>query len=111
MKLRVLLLFLFVITSRLSIAQTTGRIVGDVVDGAGQAVPAATVTVRSPNLQGVRSVATDTRGEFRVAFLPPGIYEVTIGLAGFKTVEVGGVKVELDHTATVRGHMDVATVR
>ena len=111
MKLKVLLIVSLVAIPRLSLAQTTGRIVGDVVDSAGQAVPGATVTVRSPSLQGLRSVSTDARGEFHFAFLSPGTYQVTIGLAGFKTVEISGVRVELDHTATVRGRMEVAVVR
>jgi outer membrane receptor protein involved in Fe transport len=111
MKLRVLLvIFLAVVAGRLT-AQTTGRIVGEAVDSAGQAVPGATVTIKSPSLQGTRSAATDAHGEFHFAFLPPGAYEVTIGLAGFKTVVISGVRLELDHTATVRGRMEIAAVR
>src|SRR5262245_15392652 len=93
------------------VAQTTGRVMGQVVDDASQTVPGVTVSVRSPSLQGVHSATTDARGQFLIAFLPPGIYEVTIGLSGFRTIMIGGVRVELDHTATVRGRLKVAEVR
>lgn len=89
-------------------AQTTGRIVGQAVDGTEQPAPHATVTVRGASLQGTRSAATDERGEFRFAFLPPGSYDVEASLARFKTVRIGGVRVELDRTATLRIRMELA---
>ena len=94
-----------------SLAQTTtGRIVGQVVDGADQPSPGATVTVTSPSLQGVRSTVSDERGEFHVAFLPPGIYEAKGELPGFQPMSIAGIRVSLDRTATVRMRLEVAPV-
>src|SRR5262249_53517966 len=67
-------------------AQTTGRIVGQATDVAGQPTPGTTLTIRSASLQGSRSAATDERGDFHFAFLSPGTYSVTAELAGFKPV-------------------------
>ena len=47
------------LTSRLATAQTTtGTITGRVIDAQGLSVPGATVSVESPNLQGILSVVT-----------------------------------------------------
>jgi hypothetical protein len=90
--------------------QTTGRIVGQVVDSAGQPIPGVTVTVKSSRLQGVGRVSTDERGGFRFAFLPPASYDVEASKGGFKTVQTAGVTVELDRTATLRVRMEIAAM-
>src|SRR4051812_14605634 len=91
-------------------AQTTGRIAGQAVDSGGLAVPGVVVTVVSPSLQGTRTDTTDTRGEFRCAFLPPGIYDVDIARPGFEAAQIQGVRVDLDRTATVQIVLQLAAV-
>lgn len=92
------------------LAQTTGRIAGQVFDSAEQPIPGVTVAVRSSRLQGVRRVSTDERGEFRFAFLPPGSYDVEASKPGFRTVQTPGVAVELDRTATLRVRVEIAAI-
>ena len=82
-------------------AQTTGRIMGQVVDAQGAALPGATVTVSSPNLQGAQTQVTDSEGNYRFLSLPPGRYTVKVELASFKTVEQSNVDVGLDRTVTL----------
>jgi outer membrane receptor protein involved in Fe transport len=65
----------------------TGTISGQVVDSGGLAVPGATVTIQSPNLQGVRTAATSENGDYIFPFLPPGEYTITFELSGFATVK------------------------
>ncbi|MBW8713022.1 MAG: carboxypeptidase regulatory-like domain-containing protein, partial [Acidobacteria bacterium] len=77
-------------------AQTTGRIIGQVVDAQGAAVPGATVTVSSPNLQGVQTQVTDSEGNYRFLSLPPGRYTVKVELTSFKPIEWPNVEVGLD---------------
>jgi hypothetical protein len=91
-------------------AQTTGRIVGAVVDTSGAAMPGVTVTVTSESLQGAISTVSDTRGEFRFLSLPPGAYTVKADLAGFKKVEEHEVRVGIDRTVTMSFKMEVAGV-
>src|SRR5437667_9020289 len=76
-------------------AQTTGRIVGTVVDQQGAAIPGVTVTVTSPQLQGSRETVTDGNGEYRFLSLPPGTYTVKTNLASFKPIERPNVMVGL----------------
>jgi hypothetical protein len=46
--------------------------------GGGAAIVGATVTLRNGNDR--RSVATDTKGAFRLASVPPGIYELVVNV-------------------------------
>src|ERR1700737_2677140 len=64
----------------------TGTVSGHVVDPDGLAVPGATVTARSPVLQGVRTATTSANGDYIVPFLPAGDYALTFELQGFRTV-------------------------
>ena len=64
----------------------TGTIAGRVLDQNDLAVPGATVTATSSNLQGARTVVTSEFGDYALPLLPPGDYTVTFELAGFQTV-------------------------
>src|SRR6185369_8607389 len=105
----------------------TGTISGRVVDQGGGTVPGVTVTATSPNLQGERSVATSTNGDYSIPLLPPGDYTVTFELSGFQTVTrhtpvaptqtvsldvslaVGGVQENLTVTANASPFLETAT--
>ena len=91
-------------------AQTTGRIIGQILDAQGAALPGATVTVSSPNLQGTQTQVTDSEGNFRFLSLPPGRYTVKAELASFKPLEQKNVDVGLDRTVTMPLTMQLAGV-
>jgi Carboxypeptidase regulatory-like domain len=103
--------FVLTLTPRPLLSQTTGRLAGEAVDEPGRAVPGVLVTMHSRSLQGSRSATTDTRGAFQVGLLPPGTYDVRADRTGFKTVQISGVRVELDRTATVRIRLELAAFR
>ncbi len=65
----------------------TGQLVGIVKSGDGQALPGATVTIKSPALQGSREQITDASGEYTFKNLPTGTYTVSVSLSGMSTVE------------------------
>src|SRR5262249_35831416 len=91
-------------------AQTTGRLVGTIVDAQGAVLPGATVTVTSPQLQGANVAVTDASGQFRFPSLPPGVYLVKAELAGFKPVEQADVRINIDQTITLPLKMQLAGV-
>jgi hypothetical protein len=64
---------------------TTATISGRVLDTQGLAVPGATVTATSPNLQGAREAVTSANGDYILTLLPSGAYTVTVTLSGFQT--------------------------
>src|SRR5688572_30985554 len=63
---------------------SAASIIGQVTDGSKALLPGVTVTATSPALQ-VPQVTTVTNesGEYRLAPLPIGVYEVTFELSGF----------------------------
>ncbi len=63
----------------------TGSISGRVASSDGQALPGVTVSVTSPNLQGVRSAVTAETGDYHMPLLPPGVYSISFELGGFQT--------------------------
>jgi hypothetical protein len=63
---------------------TSGTISGRVVDTQDRSVPGVTVTVESPNLQGVRTAVTSENGDYIFTLLPSGQYTITFELSGFQ---------------------------
>jgi len=64
----------------------TGNIIGVVKDESNAVLPGVTVTVTSPALPGgPQSTVTNTQGEYRFTGLPPGVYELTVVLPGFRS--------------------------
>ncbi len=81
-------------------AQQDATITGLVTDNSGAVLPGVSVTARSPALQVPQAVAvTDERGEYRLAPLPIGTYEVAYELAGFQLVRREGVRLTAGFTA------------
>lgn len=59
---------------------TTGAVSGTVLDGSGQPVAGATVTLVSSQI--TRTVATDAAGHFLAGLLNPGPWKVTVQRGG-----------------------------
>ena len=69
----------FAVLSMPAIAQqTTGTILGRVLDAQGAAIPGATVTATSPATGFVRTVVSDTEGSYRLSALPVGQFDLTV---------------------------------
>jgi outer membrane receptor protein involved in Fe transport len=76
-----------VLTTPLAAQNPTGTISGRVTDASDLAVPGATVTAQSPNLQGQRTTVSSANGDYIIPHLPPGTYTVTVELSGFATTK------------------------
>jgi hypothetical protein len=63
--------------------ETTGEITGRVVDSQGNVITSATVSARNTATGLTRSAKTNDDGDYTIAQLPPGIYEVTVEASGF----------------------------
>ena len=62
---------------------TTGTISGRVLDVKANALPGATATAKSPNLQGTREAVTSENGDYILTGLPSGPYTITFSLPDF----------------------------
>jgi outer membrane receptor protein involved in Fe transport len=78
--------------------RTTGTISGTVKDTSGAVLPGATVSVSGPNIVGTQSTVTNEHGYYRFLNLPPGEYQLSYALKGFKTLTRRGIRVSVGGT-------------
>src|SRR5438445_222896 len=92
-------------------AQAAGGIAGVVKDTSGAVMPGVTVEASSPALiERVRSVVTDSEGQYKIIDLRPGTYTVTCTRVGFSTVKREGIELSACFTATVNGELKVGAL-
>jgi len=63
---------------------TFGQFLGTVTDSSGAVVPGATVSIVQEGTGLAAGTTTSSEGTFALPQLPPGRYELTIELAGFR---------------------------
>ena len=73
--------------------RTTGSIVGTVKDESGGVLPSVSVSLVGPTIVGTQTATTNQDGFYRMANLPPGAYDLTYTLSGFRTVTRKGLRV------------------
>ncbi len=111
MKFHILIqLFMASILTVPTLAQSIGRIAGNVTDHTGSAVVNAEVEVLSLETGEVRNVRTNTSGTYAVSPLPVGAYRVQIRKEGFKAVTRNDVRVDVNSAATVDVQLEVGNM-
>src|SRR5437762_13092326 len=89
----------------------TGVLAGVVRDTTGAVLPGVTVEATSPALiERVRTVTTDSEGQYKIVDLRPGAYAVTFTLPGFTSLKRDGIDLSAGVTATVNAELRVGTV-
>src|SRR6266481_5311045 len=63
-------------------------ITGIVTDESGAVIPNARVAVTNVETKVTREAQTNSEGQYRVPYLSPGRYEVTVESQGFSTVKI-----------------------
>ena len=71
-------------------------VTGIVSDAASGVVPGVAIRIRNIETNIIRSVPTNHEGSYTVTNLPPGHYELTAELAGFKTYQESNITLETD---------------
>jgi hypothetical protein len=96
------LLLAAVLAPALAQTEVTGVIEGTVLGSEGK--PVADAVVMSARADGSypKSTVTDDQGRFRIPFLPPGTYNVTVQAEGFVNQPVAGVAVSATRVARIR---------
>jgi carboxypeptidase family protein len=93
------------------IAFGQAAITGVVRDASGAVLPGATVEAVSPVLiEKVRTVITDSTGQYRIVDLRPGTYSVSFTLPGFSAVKREGITLTGDFVATVNADLRVGAL-
>jgi hypothetical protein len=87
-------------------AAQSASITGVVRDASGAVLPGVTVDATSPVLiERVRTVVSDSTGQYRIVDLRPGVYAVTFTMAGFNTYIREGIELTGNFTATVSAEL------
>ena len=98
-------LALLLVPSFLLKAQTVDTsILGSVVDPQGSVVPGATVVIHADATGQEKTVKTSGDGQYRVQFLVPGTYTVTVTASGFAPAARTGIQLALSQQI----HLDVS---
>ena len=93
--------------SHSTLAGTTGKIVGKVVDArTNEPIPFATVLVTGSSL----GASSDVEGKYVILNVPPGSYSVSAGLIGYQSEKIVGAGVSVDFTTTLNFSLKESSV-
>jgi hypothetical protein len=98
------------LTASLGAQAPTSKLQGTVTDGDGNALPGVSVEATSPKLIGKATAVTDANGAYRLLSLPPGVYEVTFTLQGFKPVSRKEIVLRIEETLRLDIKMEIGTL-
>jgi outer membrane receptor protein involved in Fe transport len=99
-----------VLATPLLAQRTTGSIVGTVRDTGGGALPGVTVSLTGPTVVGTQTVTTNEEGFYRFINLPPGAYDLSYTLTGFRTLTNRGLRVGVGMTAEENPVLEVSQI-
>ena len=89
-------------------AQTDrGTITGTVLDPAGAVVPNASVVVKNLETAASYNASSTNTGNYTLASLPAGTYELTVSAAGFKKFVRPGITVQVAETVRADANLEV----
>ncbi len=93
--------------SQLSAQDPRGTIVGRVSDQTGAVIPGATVEVLSKTMGTKVTVQTNEAGAYQASFLLPGVYQITVDMAGFKKYVHEAVEVRVNERLELNVTLEV----
>jgi hypothetical protein len=102
---------LLILSAPVLFAQGTGSITGTVRDNTGAVVPKAEVTLTDTATGTSLHTTSNTEGEFLVAAIPPGTYDLSVSAAGFNRFETKGIVLRVAQRARVDANMSVGEVK
>src|SRR5688500_4044347 len=98
------------ITSAVFAQEARGTIQGRIVDTSGFAVPGASVEVLNTATGVVSPTTSNEQGSYRVPFLIPGVYRVTVSLQGFSTFINDRIELHVADVLTVDATLKVGAI-
>ena len=91
-------------------AQGFTAVTGSVSDPTGAVIPGVEVTVTNTATGATRTVITNETGSYTVTQLPPGEYNVSASLPGFRTQVMSGVTLPIGETVVINLPLEVGEV-
>lgn len=83
---------------------------GQIVDTSNAALPGATVSVQNAETNELATATTNAEGNYTIPFLRPGLYTLTVELAGFQKHVRSGLRVEVGQTAVINIQLAVGRI-
>jgi outer membrane receptor protein involved in Fe transport len=96
--------------SSLFAQSTTGSFQGTITDSSSAALPGVTVTIINPGTNLVRTTVTNQSGNYDAPLLPPGQYNVSAELTGFRKVEKTGLVLQVNQNARVDFTLELSAI-
>ena len=91
-------------------AQDTASLTGTVRDSSGAVLPKASVSLKNTATGSARDLVTNSQGEYLAAALPPGQYDITVVVPGFRTYQAKGVTLRVAQNARIDVTLQVGSV-
>src|SRR6267154_3227723 len=88
---------------------TTGAIAGTVADQSGAVMGSVVVTAKNVDTGATRETQTTGSGNFLLAQLAPGRYEVTAESAGFEKTKIGPITVAVSRVASLEFKLKIGS--
>ena len=98
------------LTGPLAAQTVSATLVGRVTDASRASVVEAAIRVRDAATNEIRTARTSAEGEYTVATLSPGTYEVTVEKSGFKTTRETALELAVGQTARLDVVLQVGAV-
>jgi outer membrane receptor protein involved in Fe transport len=105
-----LLTVVFCASSAFAQLASQTALVGTVTDGGGLAVPGASVVAVNQGTKDTYEVTTNADGYYNIQFVRIGTYQITVSLAGFRTVTANGVEVATNQIVRTNATLQVGGV-
>jgi len=91
-------------------ATSTGTVSGQVTDQQNAIVPGAEVTLLDISTNAARTVITNDAGRYVFVNVPPGTYDISVTLTGFKQAKVAGQQVTVGQELTINVALQVGAL-
>jgi hypothetical protein len=101
------ILFSILLLASAAFPQTSASMVGSVKDPSGAVISGAQISVTNTERGITRTTVSNSDGEWGVAALPPGKYDLSVTAAGFKGYQAKGVVLDVAQKARVDVAMQV----
>jgi hypothetical protein len=88
----------------------SSSLTGTVHDGSGAAIPNAKVTATDPRQALVHETTTNATGEYLIAGLPAGTYDISVKAPGFEQYEVKGLVLRVAEKARADASLTIGRV-
>ncbi len=91
----------FLLLSAAAIAQDAASLTGTIRDNTGAVIPDASVTLKNTATGIARDLKTNSAGEYVAAAVPPGQYNLTVLVPGFRKYQADGVVLRVAQNARI----------